>query len=79
MPDQPDFRFPPATEIRLVTRTVGTKQVVTSPDVPELHCSADTVEEALAAVPSALEMFARMKRRAIAKQRLVGPPAAPRH
>jgi hypothetical protein len=57
-----------AGDIRLVHRLVGTKHVLTSPDVPELHISHEREEVARANVQPALDLLAQMKARVQARE-----------
>jgi hypothetical protein len=56
-----------AKDIRLVCRKIGTKHVVTSPDVPELHLSHADEGVALADVQPALDALDRMRIRMVAR------------
>lgn len=57
-----------AENIKLVHRNVGSKHVITSPDVPELHVSHSDAAVARASVQGALDMLARMQDRLAAKK-----------
>ncbi len=57
-----------AEDITLVHRVVGTKHVLTSPDVPELHISHEREEVARANVQPALDLLAQMKARVEARE-----------
>lgn len=57
-----------AENTRLDHRVIGTKHVVTSPDVPYLHVSHSDKQAAFDSVQSALDMFELMEKRTTARQ-----------
>lgn len=55
-------------DIRITHRVVGSKHVLTSPDVPELHVSHADEDVARADIQPALDALARMKERIAARK-----------